>query len=123
MEEQITLSPIASGGGGTFFEQHVDAAFLVFLLVGAVPPFLQGSQLEEVHLQAGHLGWKTDDLLAVSRSSDGSVRKAAIQSKRSFTLTPTDPDCVDTFSKAWQDFSNQNLFEKGRDVLGRRQKC
>jgi hypothetical protein len=33
-------SPDATGGAGTFFEQHVNAAFLTLLLVRGIPPIL-----------------------------------------------------------------------------------
>jgi hypothetical protein len=110
-------SPLATGGAGTFFEQHVDAAFLTYLLVGGVPPFLKDCQVEKIHLQAGHLGWRTDDLLVVGSRADGSERQAATQVKHSFTLTASNDDCSATFSKAWQDFNNVGLFVQGRDVL------
>jgi hypothetical protein len=110
-------SPLATGGAGTFFEQHVVAGFLTYLLVGGVPPFLKDCQLEKIHLQAGHLDWRTDDLVVVGRDVDAGERKAAIQVKQSFTLTASNTDCVATFTNAWQDFSNGNLFAQERDVL------
>jgi hypothetical protein len=110
-------SPAATGGAGPFFEQHVDAAFLSFLLVGGMPPFLRDSQLIEVDLQAGHLGWRTDDVLLVASDAAGQQRKAAVQVKRDFCISASDEDCVSTFSKAWQDFQNGIVFTKGRDVL------
>src|SRR5437660_9807360 len=110
-------SPAATGGAGTFFEQHVGAAFLTYLLVGGVPPFLTDCQIEKIYFQAGHLGWQMDDLAVVGRKEDGSERKAAIQVKQSFTLTASNDDCVATFTKAWQDFNNAELFDRGRDAL------
>ena len=113
----ITSSPLATGGAGTFFEQRVDAAFLTYLLIGGVPPFLKDCQVKKIHLQAGHLDWRTDDLLVVGSRADGSERQAAIQVKYSFTLTASNGDCSATFTKAWQDFNNVGLFVQGRDVL------
>jgi hypothetical protein len=115
--DEIPSSPLATGGAGTFFEQHVDAAFLTYLLVGGIPPFLKDCQIEKIHFQAGHLGWQMDDLVVVGCNEDGSQRKAAIQVKRSFTLTASDDDCGETFTRAWQDFNNSELFNRGRDVL------
>ena len=45
-------SPAATGGAGTFFEQHVDAYWLGLLLVRAIPPILIDSTVVEVHFQA-----------------------------------------------------------------------
>jgi hypothetical protein len=50
-QQQSVSSPIATGGGGNFFEQHVDALFLALLLVRGIPPIMLDCQIEEVHLQ------------------------------------------------------------------------
>lgn len=47
-------SPVATGGGGVFFEQHVGAAFLSCLLVRGVPPCLPSCQLSVHLLAAAH---------------------------------------------------------------------
>ena len=47
-------SPIATGGGGEHFEQHVAAFSLGLLLVRAVPPILTDTSVVEVHLQTQH---------------------------------------------------------------------
>lgn len=113
----MTVSPEATGQAGASFEHHVDAAFLAFLLVRGTPPFLLNCELVQVHLQAGHLDWETDDLLLVGLGADGNQRLAAIQVKRTFVLRPSDKDCVEVFSRAWADFRSDR-FEIGRDVVG-----
>ena len=72
-------SPDATGGAGTFFEQHVNATFLALLLVRGIPPVLTDCQLEEVHFQTEHLGWKTDDVLLVGLNGAGERRQLASQ--------------------------------------------
>jgi hypothetical protein len=76
-------SPDATGGAGTFFEQHVNAAFLTLLLVRGIPPILTDCQLEEVHFQTEHLGWETDDVLLVGLNGAGERRRLAGQIKKS----------------------------------------
>jgi hypothetical protein len=110
-------SPEATGHAGPFFEQHVDAAFLALLLVRATPPFMLQCELAEVHLQAGHLGWATDDLLLVGVDNSGLRRKAAIQVKRTFTMASSDDECVEVFKNAWIDFKSER-FDAGTDVVG-----
>ena len=66
MSGPSATSPVSSGGGGTFFEQHVDALFLALLLVRAPLPVLKDCQVEEIHLQGEHLGWRTDDVFVVA---------------------------------------------------------
>ena len=75
-------SPVATGGAGTFFEQHVDAYWLAQLLVRAIPPILHDCTVVEVHFQTERLGWNTDDFLVVGENGSGSRRKLAGQVKR-----------------------------------------
>lgn len=103
-DDVSATSPISTGGSGTFFEQHVDALFLALLLVRAPLPILKGCQVEEVHLQAEHLGWKTDDVLLVARRPDGVVRRLAMQVKRQFTISEKNEACRKAFGDFWADF-------------------
>jgi len=104
MNDVSATSPVSTGGGGTFFEQHVDALFLALLLVRAPLPILKDCQTEEVHLQGEHLGWKTDDVLVVARRPDGMVRRLAMQVKRQFTISERDETCRKAFGDFWADF-------------------
>jgi hypothetical protein len=111
-------STIATGGSGTFFEQHVNASFLALLLVHAIPPVLTDCSLDEVWFQTEHLGWKTDDLLLVGHTVDGTQRKYVGQVKRAFTVSKADEDCVKAVTDFWTDFNNASLFVEDRDQLG-----
>ncbi|MBW2154154.1 MAG: hypothetical protein JRH18_21120, partial [Deltaproteobacteria bacterium] len=104
MNGMSATSPVSTGGGGTFFEQHVDALFLALLLVRAPLPILKDCQAKEVHLQVEHLGWKTDDVLVVARRPDGTVRRLATQVKRQFTISVKDETCRKAFDDFWADF-------------------
>lgn len=111
-------SPEATGGAGVAFEYHVDATFLAFLLVGGSPPLLRGCRLESVHLQAGHLKWRTDDLLITGKDRSGDARRAALQAKRQFHFGKSDHESVDALARAWADFNDSQRFDPARDVLG-----
>ncbi len=117
MNDVSATSPVSTGGGGTFFEQHVDALFLALLLVRAPLPILKDCQGEEVHLQADHLGWKTDDVLLVARRPDGVVRRLAMQVKRQFTISERDEACRKAFGDFWADFRGAE-FEPANDRFG-----
>jgi len=108
---------VATGGGGTVFEQHVNAAFLSILLVRGIPPIIHDCALQEVHFQTKHLGWQTDDTLLVGVRADGGLRKMAIQIKRSFTLSANNEDCQKAFRDFWRDFHHSELFDRTRDSL------
>lgn len=111
-------SPAATGSAGSAFETKVAAGCLTILLTGGAPLCLGTGTLRLVHLQAGHLGWRTDDLLLEATNSAGAPMKAALQVKRSFALSETDEDCVQTLRNALADFRNAALFDQQRDFLG-----
>ena len=103
-------SSAATGGAGTFFEQHVDAYWLALLLVRGIPPILLDCTLEEVHLQTGRLDWHTDDFLVVGRNGLGQSRQLAGQIKQSFTVSAGNDECKNTIRDYWRDFKNPCLF-------------
>ena len=110
-------SPIATGGGGDHFEQHVAAFMLGLLLVRATPPILIDTSVVEVHLQTAHLGWQTDDVLIVGETSDRKRRKLAVQVKRTFTVSANDEDCRLTMQRMWDDFVAVDRFSSATDHL------
>lgn len=116
MSAQHPTSPAATGDRGGSFEQQSAACYLTYLLTQGTPPFMQGGTLDEVHLQAGHLGWETDDLLLVGKVS-GQIRKVAVQVKSSFTFSAENVECQEVFADAWKDFCNDTLFDRARDGL------
>jgi len=116
-EAETVHSPIATGGAGEHFEQHVDAFALALLLVGATPPILTNTSVVEVCLQTKHLGWRTDDLLIVGETGLGARRKLAAQVKRRFTVSAADVDCRETFKGFWDDFLAADRFEPSEDRL------
>lgn len=79
-------TPASTGGAGTFFEQHVDTAFLTLLLVRGIPPILTDCSVTEVHIQTERSGWNTDDVLDVGENGAGRRRRLIGQVKRTFTV-------------------------------------
>ncbi|UEC42914.1 MAG: AAA family ATPase [Methanothrix sp.] len=110
-------NPASTGGAGTFFEQHVNAAFLALLLVRGIPPCLEDCQIKEVHFQTAHLGWNTDDLLVVGKRRDESERHLAAQIKRKFHISSKNEDCRETIASAWRDFQSEGHFDKSNDLI------
>ncbi|HEV2146284.1 MAG TPA: ATP-binding protein [Longimicrobiaceae bacterium] len=109
-------SPTSTGGGGTFFEQHVDAYWLAQLLVGSAPPVLIGSVVREVHFQTEYQGWHTDDFLIVCNEA-GRTRRLAGQVKLGFTVSASDEECTKAIRDFWQDFKAGNPFRREDDRL------
>ena len=117
MSNDRSMSPTATGGAGEQFEQHVAAFALGLLLVRATPPVLIDTSVVEVHLQAGHLGWQTDDLLLVGEGSNGVRRKLALQVKRSFSVSAANEDCRKTIFGMWKDYLAADRFDQAADQL------
>ena len=116
MKAKSVASPVSSGGGGEQFEQHVAGLSLALLLVRGMPPVLTDTSVVEVHLQTGHKGWRTDDLLLVGERSDGSRRRLALQARRRFVVSAGDDNCRKTVLGMWDDFSSDG-FEASQDQL------
>ena len=116
-QRTVESSPNSTGGGGTHFEQHVDAAFLAWLLVRAVPPVLIDCTLSAVHLQTQRIGWNTDDLVVVGENGARQQRKLVCQVKQTVTVSSSDDDFRKTIEDAWADFRNGDLFNYGTDQL------
>ena len=94
------------------------AAFaLGLLLARATPPILTDTSVVEVHLQTGHLAWRTDDILLVGETSDGRRRKLAVQVKRTFTISANNEDCRKTIQGMWDDFRADDRFSISMDQL------
>jgi len=110
-------NPVATGSAGVAFETKVTAACLTLLLTRGAPPCLGAGTLRAVHLQAGHLGWCTDDLLLEAISGTGESMRAALQVKRAFALSEKDVECVKTVQGAFSDFRNTTQFDQQRDVV------
>ena len=108
-------SPAATGGAGTFFEQHVDAYWLALLLVRGIPPILLDCTVDEVFLQTEHLGWHTDDFLVVGQNGSDQHRRLAGQVKRSFTVSAADDESKKAVQDFWKDFKNPEQFSQTLD--------
>ncbi len=117
MTEQRTSSPTATGGAGTFFEQHVATYWLAQLLVRGIPPVLIDTVVAEVHFQTEHLGWHTDDFLIVCERPGAIAQKLAGQVKRNFSVSAADKECKKAIQDFWQDFKNANTFSPVDDRL------
>ena len=73
--------------------------------------------IEAVHLQSGHLGWATDDLLVEAREPGAEERHLVMQVKTGFVLSAKDEACVTMFTRAWQDFTTTERFDPTRDLI------
>lgn len=108
-------SPVATGGAGVFFEQHVAAYWLAQLLVRSIPPILPHTGVIEVHLQTEHLGFNTDDFLVVCARAGAANARLVGQVKRSFTISSADDDFSKAIGDFWKDFKKADPFSPQND--------
>lgn len=108
-------SPAATGGAGTFFEQHANASFLALLLVRGIPPICTNCRVVEVHVQTEHLGWDTDDFLVVGETDSGQRRRLVGQIKRSLSVSYSNDDFKGAILDAWSDFQSGANFDIDTD--------
>ena len=116
-QPESVSSPVATGGAGTTFEQHVGATFLALLLTRGIPAVFKDCQVDGVSFQTAGLGWQTDDLLISCSSPEYSQRNLAIQVKRTFHVQASSTDCQETFRGFWSDFNDPNKFDPDSDAL------
>ena len=114
-QKKRVSSAASTGGAGTLFEQHVDAAFLTLLLVRGMPPIFPDSTVTEVHVQTERMGWDTDDVLVVSEDGSGRRQRLIGQVKRTFTVSSSDSECKGTIVDFWRDYRSNADFSIADD--------
>jgi hypothetical protein len=110
-------SAFSTGGGGTIFEIKVQASLLAALLVRGHVPIFQDALIQELHLQAEHLGLKTDDALIVASDANGRKVRQLWSVKHEVKFTRSDTAFQDVISDAWADFTNRGKFDRDSDVF------
>jgi hypothetical protein len=113
-------NPFSTGGGGTIFETHVQASFVVLMLSGGFAPCLPPWPIKKIKLQGKYAGYDTDDAIVFVENPDGKKeRKLLCQIKHSISITKakTNRTFGDVIQAAWRDFNNTNLFTVGTDLI------
>jgi hypothetical protein len=108
-------SPVSTGGAGTVLEHRYAASCVALMLCRGEMPFFPGSTVEEVSVQTGSLGWRTDDVLVRGTLPNGSRFTLAAQAKRTCVPIASDTDFVDFITSAWADFISPDRFTKTSD--------
>lgn len=108
-------SAFQKGGGGTNFEQNVQTAFLVTMLVGGDVPCVPSSTIAEIALQVTNQGFETDDLMIVAKSVNEEYR-LLIQIKHEIAFTLKSALWREVLTAFWKDFNNTS-FNKRKDKL------
>ena len=111
-------NPFSSGGGGGHFEEHVQASFVALMLTGGFAPCLPNWPIRKIKLQGKFAGYDTDDLIIFVENPGGDQeRKILGQIKHSISITENDKVFAEVIQAAWNDFNNDSLFSRGKDVI------
>lgn len=103
----------STGNGGGNFERHVQAVFLLALLVDGFSPILE-MPIERLDFQGKRLGYDTDDLIVTSVGTD--APKILCQIKRDIRMTSGNDLFQEVINAAWSDFK-KSLFRAGKDKI------
>jgi hypothetical protein len=110
-----TGTAFQKGGGGTNFEQHIQAALVTTMLVKGSFPGLGENEIQRIVFQSSNYDWATDDIL-VETQNNSHTHKILIQAKHNLTFSPKDNVFKEVIAAFWTDYNNPN-FSKANDRL------
>ncbi|HTN07600.1 hypothetical protein [Agriterribacter sp.] len=113
MSEKGTV--FQKGGGGTNFEQYIQAAFVVTMAVKGNAPCIPQNEIEEIVLQASNRSWETDDMLVIAKSKSGN-HQLLVQAKHTLVFSEENETFNEVILAFWSDF-NKPAFNKMNDRL------
>jgi tetratricopeptide (TPR) repeat protein len=109
-------NPASTGGGGTSFENRVQATRLLAMCLGSLVPGAQDGRIVELRFQARIHGHHTDDLVCHIEQADGQLTRALLQMKRTLTAREKDTAFSESVGAAWTDY-NSDEFVRGQDSI------
>jgi len=111
-------SAFSTGGGGTFFENKVQAAFVATMLSGGSAPTHPNSLITAIKLQRRYEKYKIDDFIVECQNIHNSQKcKLLAQVKHSLSITKGDKEFSEVVSAAWSDFNNPEIFSPENDCI------
>ena len=114
----MNSNPFSTGGGGTSFENCVQALTLIDLACGSFTRVFSSCPVQRVEFQTNRLGYETDDMLVSGVDpSVGKTRRLLYQIKHGISFLASNEGwrkCIDDF---WRDFNNARLFDRDYDVF------
>ena len=111
-------NPFSTGSGGSHFEAHVQALFVVLMLAGGRSPCFPRWPVVKIKLQGKIIGFDTDDLVVfVGNPASKERRKLLGQVKRSIDITQRSVLFGKVMQAAWNDSNKPEVFTKDKDVI------
>jgi hypothetical protein len=111
-------NPFSTGSGGARFEANIQATFVTLMLSGGYAPCLPSWPIVEIKLQGAVAGYATDDLIVIVENPSNNDRRRLLgQVKNSIAIATKSKLFSEVIQAAWNDFSNPDVFTKGKDVI------
>jgi len=111
-------NPFSTGSGGARFEANIQATFVTLMLSRGYAPCLPSWPIVEIKLQGAVAGYATDDLIVfVENPATNERRRLLGQVKNSIQITRKNKIFAEVIQAAWDDFNNEDVFTKGKDVI------
>ena len=106
-------NPFSTGGGGVNYEVNVQTYFVASMILGWKIMNLKADKVEKIKLQGRYAGYDTDDCIIFGDNGN----KMLCQIKHSIFINNSDEVFYDVIKAAWNDFNNNNLFNKNNDCI------
>ena len=111
-------NPYSTGGGGPHFEAHIQAMFVILMLVRGPAPTMPAWPIREIRFQNKIHGYHTDDLLVVVEDQHTkTTAKLVAQIRHTVRITKSDSQFRNLVQAAWQDFNNKMHFDTQVDNI------
>lgn len=111
-------NPFSTGGGGTNFENSIQALFTILMLTGGFAPCLPPLPIKKIKLQGRYDGYETDDCIVFLEERTGREGpKLLAQIKHALSITENDQTFAEVIAAGWRDFKNPRIFDARCDAL------
>lgn len=114
----MNSNPFLTGGGGTSFENCVQAMTLIDLARGGSTRIFSRCPVQSVEFQTNRLGYATDDMLVSGVDpSIGRTRRLLYQIKHGIAFLGSQEEWKKCIGDFWSDFNNAKLFDRDFDAF------
>ncbi len=111
-----TGSVFSMGSGGATYEHHVQAAYLLAMILQIEMPLVTKGRICEVAFQTTSRGYATDDLMVMVDLGNSENQKILGQIKHNVALSENNDVFNEVITAFWEDFNNAT-FNKSKDRL------
>lgn len=109
-------SVFQTGGGGFHYENYVQSAFVLSMIINGNIPVFPNGKVVEVGFQNRNKGYQTDDLF-LKVKEDKSESRVIAQIKYNIPVSEKNNVFLEVIEAFWKDFNNAECFDKEQDKM------